>query len=199
MSHSNQEKFGEAVSHRNTMLRMKSTVRFAREALRHWAPRQWRFAAVVSLAFGVLIGVVTVLIPNPIFARDIEPVWWNYPVLLVTSILTGLLVTTYLRPPMVESTTGVTQPSVVDSTEKHSTRMGMVGSLLAWFAVGCPVCNKIAVIALGYSGAITWFAPVQPFLALAAVLLTGIALLWRLSGQVACPMPAATARKLETL
>ena len=75
--------------------------------------------------------------------------------------------------------------------------MGIAGSMLAWFAVGCPVCNKLALLALGYSGAITWFAPVQPFLALAAMVLTGAALVWRLRGQVACPVPATQARSLE--
>lgn len=61
---------------------------------------------------------------------------------------------------------------------------------LAWFAVGCPVCNKIALLALGYSGAITWFAPVQPLLAVAAMVLTAVALVWRLRGQVVCPLPS---------
>ncbi len=64
----------------------------------------------------------------------------------------------------------------------------MAGGMLAWFAVGCPVCNKLALLALGYSGAITWFAPVQPFLALGALVLTSVALVWRLRGQVACPV-----------
>lgn len=67
--------------------------------------------------------------------------------------------------------------------------MGLVGGVLAWFAVGCPVCNKIALIALGYSGAITWFAPVQPFLAGAAVILCAVALVIRLKGQVLCTLP----------
>ena len=62
----------------------------------------------------------------------------------------------------------------------------MIGTVLAWFAVGCPVCNKIALIALGYSGAITYFTPLQPILAVGALVLTGVALTWRLKGQVAC-------------
>ena len=50
----------------------------------------------------------------------------------------------------------------------------MVGGVMAWFAVGCPVCNKIALVAFGYSGAITYFAPIQPFLALGAMVLTAV-------------------------
>lgn len=35
------------------------------------------------------------------------------------------------------------------------------------FAVGCPACNKIAVILLGTSGALNLWAPVQPVLGVA--------------------------------
>lgn len=62
----------------------------------------------------------------------------------------------------------------------------LIGTVLAWFAVGCPVCNKIALLALGYSGAITWFAPMQPVLAALAVALCAIALVQRLKGMVVC-------------
>ncbi len=182
----------------NNSLGLKATVGFAGQALRAWTPRQWRIAALASVAFGLLIGVVTVLIPNPIFARDIEPVWWNYPVWIITSVLTGMLLTTYLRPAgEVREPEPIETPAGNEKIEKHSARMGIAGSMLAWFAVGCPVCNKIALLALGYSGAITWFAPVQPFLALAAMLLTGAALLWRLRGQVSCPMPVTKTDRLE--
>lgn len=75
--------------------------------------------------------------------------------------------------------------------ERRSSRMGVAGGILAWFVVGCPVCNKIALLALGYSGAITWFAPVQPLLAVVAMILTAVALVWRLRGQVSCPLPAS--------
>ena len=56
--------------------------------------------------------------------------------------------------------------------------------------MGCPVCNKIALLALGYTGALTWFAPFQPVLAVTALILATFALVWRLKGQLACPLPA---------
>ncbi|MFF8818449.1 hypothetical protein ACF07D_10695 [Leucobacter sp. NPDC015123] len=161
---------------------MRQRSELALRALRAWGPRQVFVAAGVAIGFAVLVGVATVLIPNPWFAREIETVWWNYPVWILTAIGVGLLTATYMRP---AGTGGVTETP----TERRSTRMGLAGGVLTWFAVGCPVCNKIALIALGYSGAITWFAPLQPVLAVAALLLTAIALVWRLSGQVACPMP----------
>lgn len=68
-------------------------------------------------------------------------------------------------------------------------RAGAVGGFLTYLAVGCPVCNKIALLALGYTGALQWFAPVQPVLAVAGVALLAYALRRRLAGEIACPLP----------
>lgn len=157
--------------------------------LRLWSRRQVRAAVVVAVAMAVVVGFVTVLIPNSLFARDIEPVWWNYPVWLITSALTGMLAATYVRA---EPRT-MHEPTSDEDADippwRRESRMGMAGGVLAWFAVGCPVCNKIALLAFGYTGALTWFAPIQPFLALGALVLTSVALLYRLRGQVVCPVP----------
>ena len=149
-------------------------------ALRSWTGRQFAVAAGATVVIALLMGVATVLIPNSLFTRDIPPVWWNYPVWLLTSLLAGLLLATYVRTD--------------EQTERRSGRFGVGGAVLGWFAVGCPVCNKIALIALGYTGALTWFAPLQPVLALGALLLTGLGLYWRLRGQVACPLPTREAQ-----
>lgn len=154
-------------------------------ALTWWTPRHVAVAVAASLAVAALIGVTSVLIPNPVFAREIPPVWWNYPVWLLTSAFSGMLVATYVRPAAPTRGDGPEE----DPEGRRSSRLGLAGGMLAWFAVGCPVCNKLALLALGYSGAITWFAPVQPYLALGALLLTGAALLLRLRGQVSCPLP----------
>lgn len=49
--------------------------------------------------------------------------------------------------------------------------------------------HKLALIALGYTGALQWFAPVQPFLGVAAVGLLLWALRARLQGHLACLTP----------
>ena len=69
-------------------------------------------------------------------------------------------------------------------------RAGGVGGLLAFFAVGCPVCNKLVLLALGTTGAMELFAPVQPLLALASVVLLAVALRSRLRNERACRLPA---------
>ncbi|MBO0595804.1 hypothetical protein I2485_13190 [Nesterenkonia sp. E16_7] len=173
----------------------KPSSALAVQALRSWTPRQIVIATIAAGVIGVLVGVATVLIPNAYFARDIPPVWWNYPVWILTSVFSGMLMATYVRPSSSErtssgaldhATAGEAEDRTSSSEERRTSRFGMTGMVLAWFAVGCPVCNKIALIALGYSGAITYFTPLQPILALGALLLTGLALIWRLKGQVAC-------------
>jgi hypothetical protein len=165
------------------------TLEAAAAALRSWTPRQHLAAAVFSVAFALLIGVPTVLIPNPVFGRQVPVQAWNYPVWIASSILGGMLAATYVRQSRREvDATAANEPA--DTVDAPS-RFGMVGGLLAWFAVGCPVCNKLALLALGYSGAITWFAPVQPYLAAAALLMTAGALLVRLRGQILCLTPRA--------
>lgn len=170
------------------MASLSTTLKLAWWGLKTWSSRQVVAAVIASLAVAVSIGVATVLIPNPVFGRDIAPVVWNYPVWILASALTGMLIATYVRP-----TPAAEGSSRSESKADRSGKLGLTGGILAWFAVGCPVCNKLALLALGYSGAITWFTPVQPFLAAAAILLSGLALMVRLKGQVACTVtpPAA--------
>lgn len=172
-------------------------------ALRAWTPRQYIAAAGFSVLFALLIGIPTVIIPNPVFGRDIPVLAWNYPVWILTSVLAGMLAATYVRPHRTDATGQAAKNSESDgSTGDDGTkqgRFGIAGTVLAWFAVGCPVCNKLALLALGYSGAITWFAPIQPFLAVGALLLTGGALFFRLRGQVYCPTRRKATKATDTI
>ena len=66
--------------------------------------------------------------------------------------------------------------------------------MLTLFAVGCPVCNKVVLLALGSSGALAWFEPIQPLLQLAAIGLLVWALLTRLNKAAVCAVPAGRSR-----
>lgn len=146
--------------------------------IRTWPLRRWVVAAVSAALTVLVVGVPTVLIPNPWFGRAVPPTWWAWPVLVLTAVLSGLVTATYIGSPAAPVGD---QPS----------RSGLVGGFLAYLAVGCPVCNKVALLALGSAGAIQWFAPVQPVLALAGIVLLGYALRRRIAGERACPVPAA--------
>lgn len=187
------------------------TLRLAWQGLGTWPGRTWAWALVASAGTAVLIGVPTVMIPNNIFGRDIPVVWWNYPVWILTSLLAGMLIATYIRTgpskkaaqasaaEAVSADDGTdSDDDLTDPTSQKQGKLAIGGSLLGWFAVGCPVCNKFALLALGYSGAITWFAPIQPFLGLAGLGLTAAALLLRLRGLVSCPLPNSRTKTAHT-
>ncbi len=112
----------------------------------------------VGIAIGVavftllVIAIPTDLIPNPIFTRQVEPAVWAWPVAVLTAVLAGVLIA-LPRP----------------SSCRPATRTGIIGGGLAYLAVGCPTCNHLVVLALGATGALTWFAPIQPYLALVAL------------------------------
>lgn len=150
------------------------------DALRMWTPRRWGIALVAGIAVAALVALPTAVIPNPIFGRAIEVTWWSYPVVILSGIFGGMLLATYIKEPGAEE---------IDKAAK----VGGVGGFLAFFAVGCPVCNKLVLLALGTSGAMTWFAPVQPFLAVASIILMAWALRIRLRGMTSCEMPKVTA------
>ena len=144
--------------------------------LRGWSARRWLVAAGTAVATVLFIAIPTDLIANPVFGRDVPPTWWAWPSLIVSSALAGLLAATYVRSPVAQDSPGA----------ERSRRRGLAGGLLTFFAVGCPVCNKLVLLALGYAGAMTWFQPVQPVLQLLAVTLLGLALVQRLRGELAC-------------
>jgi hypothetical protein len=150
------------------------------DALRLWSARRWMTALVAGLAVAALVALPTAVIPNPIFGRAIEVTWWSYPVVILSGILGGMLIATYVREPGQEE---------IDKAAK----VGTVGGFLAFFAVGCPVCNKLVLLALGASGAMSWFAPVQPFLAVASVIVMAWALHIRLKGMASCKVASPEA------
>ena len=154
------------------------------EALKSWTGARWRFAAVMAAVSALALGLPTDVIPNPVFGRQGTPVEpWAVPVLAITAVLSGLLFATYLQ------VGDTAEPDDVAGLDRPG-RFGSLGGLLTFFAVGCPICNKVVVIALGTSGALAWFAPIQPYLGLVALGLLAWALRVRLRGEVACTLEA---------
>lgn len=163
-----------------------------------WPARRLVVAVLAAAATVLIVAVPTALIPNPVFGREIAPEPWSWPTLWVTAVLAGALVATYVRSddgaraPHPATATG-SATAHADSADRLDTpsRAGMVGGFLGYLAVGCPVCNKLALLALGYTGALTWFAPLQPILAVAGIALLAYALLQRLAAESsgACATP----------
>ena len=139
------------------------------------------WTAVGTVVIGIVIAIPTAVIANPFFTRmtPVEPeqyVFW-----ILTSLISGALLATYVAPSFRRGVAG------------RATGAGLLGV----FAVGCPICNKLVVGLLGTSGALSYFAPVQPVIGVGAVALAGWALWVRLRrlADPACALPGpATAR-----
>lgn len=123
-------------------------------------------AAGVVLS-AIALGVPTAIIPNPLFHRIIEAGPSNYFFWASTSVVTGALLATYALPRAVKD---------------RAAEAGLGGGVLAYLAVGCPLCNKAVVALLGASGAVTIFQPIQPLLGALGLLLASMALAVRLRG-----------------
>jgi hypothetical protein len=134
----------------------------------------WVRAAFIAAASAVVIAVPTRLIPNGFFTRMTPTRPQDYAFLFVSSALVGL--TFAARP----STGG-------------AERSALTGGVGTYLAVGCPICNKVVVALLGASGAMSYFAPIQPILGVGAVALLFVALRRRLRAVNAesCPVPAS--------
>lgn len=135
-------------------------------------------AVAGTAATALLVGLPTDVVPNPVFGRAVAVTWWSYPTLAVVAVLAGLLLATYVRP----------EGRVEVDPQDRPARRGLVSGAVSLFAVGCPVCNKVVLLALGSSGAMTWFAPAQPLLAALSVTGLGWALRARLRAGRSCPV-----------
>ncbi len=144
----------------------------------------WPRAVVYGAVAAVLIGIPSDVIDTPIFGRPVETGWLDYVILVVTSGLIGLI---FAIRPAASGNDAVTEVAV----ERQGTST-IWGGFVSFLAVGCPVCNQAVVALVGISGALSWWAPVQPVVGLAALAL----LVWTLRKRlrtyqaVACPLPA---------
>lgn len=140
-------------------------------------------AVGVAVLTYFVIALPTAVVDNPVFGREIGVTSWSVTVIVISSILTGLLTATYVK-------------NDFSDENPRQLKIGGAGALLSYFAVGCPVCNKLALIALGYSGAIQYFAPIQPYLAVAGIALLAYSLRMRLNNEYSCSLPFQSTNKM---
>ncbi|MEU1273209.1 hypothetical protein [Streptomyces sp. NPDC005799] len=176
--------------------------------MRTWPLRRWLVAAAVTVLAALVIGVPTGVVSTPFYTRMTPVLWWNYPVWAFSSVLEGLVVATYVRPraaalpaqvgssliPLGEAAwnpaSGEVRSREERAAERPLTARALLGGIGSTLAVGCPICNKLVVLAIGVSGALSYWAPVQPVLALASVALLGYALVRRLRSAEVCALPS---------
>lgn len=138
-----------------------------------WKMRQWVAFVAGVIAASLVIGVPTGIVRSTLYTRMTPVLWWNYPVWFITSVLSGVLLASYVR----RRDSIKTEDGVVS---------GASGGLLSVFAVGCPICNKLVVLAIGYTGALQIFAPIQPILGIGSIALLFFAVHKRLGAPSVC-------------
>jgi hypothetical protein len=110
---------------------------------------------LVGVGSFVLFGVVTGLIPNPLYVRQVPRTVPDYLFLVLTSGFLGLY--TLQRP-----TDGRTD-------DRAATASTVVGFL----AFGCPICNAVLLALFSSSALMTYFDPLRPLLGVVSVGLFG--------------------------
>ena len=162
------------------------------------------WAAAWGIACLVAFGLVSAIIPNPVFGRQIPPEPFAIWVWIASAPLMGMIAATYTSP-----ATSRTEPTLLGAaagpvnalgpadalppadslhpappaSEARGTTLGTLAGFGAFLAIGCPVCNKIALVLLGTSGALTIFAPIQPLIGAASLILLAGTLAWRLRSR----------------
>ncbi len=145
------------------------------ELLRLDARTWWRAAAIAVVA-GLAIALPTRLVPNGFFRRMTPTRPLDYVFWIIASTLLGLVLA--LR---------------ATDAGRQDTK-ALTAGFGTFLAVGCPVCNKLVVALLGVSDALSIFAPLQPILGAASVILLIVALRTRLRLRAAsCLLPSQPA------
>ena len=121
--------------------------------------RGWLVATVAGITTLVLIGTPTAIIDNPFFFRQTPVRIQDYVIWVATGLLTGLIAGTFTL-----------------SAKSSASGKAVSGGFLSFLAVGCPICNKLVLLLLGTSGALTYFAPAQLYIGVASLALLGWAL-----------------------
>ncbi len=146
--------------------------------------RFWLVAALYAVGAALFIGVPTRLIPNSFFTRMTPTDPRDYLIWGISSALMGALFALSSLYPVAS----------VRETLHHigsGDLRAITGSIFSLLSVGCPVCNKIVVLALGVTGALTIFDPLRPFLGGAVLLTLGLTLFLRLRAlQQGCSLPS---------
>ncbi|AQL41808.1 hypothetical protein BV210_03345 [Halorientalis sp. IM1011] len=121
--------------------------------------RSWkRVLKAVAVGAGtfVLFGVVTGLIPNPLYVRMVPRTGLDY--LFLTLTAGALALYTFQRTP-----------------DGGDDRSAAAGTALGFLAFGCPICNAILLALFSSSALMTYLDPLRPVIgAVSVVVFAGL-------------------------
>lgn len=133
------------------------------------------WSALWSVVAMIAFGLLTAIIPNPVFGRGIAAEPFAVAVWLASAPLIGAVMATYVAP-LPPSAPAPLEPG----SRRDGSAFGTLGGLAAFVAIGCPMCNKIALVLLGTGGAASIFGPIQPLIGAVSLVLLAATLMWRL-------------------
>lgn len=113
-------------------------------------------ALAAALGVFVLFGVVTGLVPNPLYVRMVPRTPVDYAFLVTTSALVGVY---------------VYQRSTLEECDGDA--CAYAGAAGGFLAVGCPTCNALLLAAFSSSALMTYLDPLRPVFGLLAVVSLG--------------------------
>ena len=158
---------------------MRKNIEILVAGLSMFTPKAW-FMTTLAAATGLAaIGLTTAIFENWFFVRMTPVRAQDYVIWILSSVLMGLIVGSYLVASSTSSDGGI-----------------FSGGVLSVLAVGCPTCNKLVVLLLGTTGALTFFAPLQLYIGIGSVLLLGWTLLLRAKALTdTCSLSQVTAQQ----
>lgn len=146
--------------------------------LRSYSPAAWLLTLTGTGLALLLIGIPTRLIANGWFIRMTPARDQDYVILALSALLIGLIVGSF---------------ALGRATEAGDGKL-VSGGMFSYLAVGCPVCNKLVVLLIGTSGALTFFDPLQLYIGGGSVLLLAWTLVLRArSLTLGCAVAPTTA------
>ena len=110
--------------------------------------------AVVSIGSFLLFGLVTGLVPNPLYVRMVPRTLFDYTFLVLTSLFAGIYV--------------AQQPTTDRSGDD---RLALGSTLAGFLAFGCPICNVFLLALFSNSMLMTYLDPYRPLLGVVSVVL----------------------------
>jgi hypothetical protein len=140
----------------------------------------FHFITGIAAALGAfaLVGTLTALWPNPLFARSLPVQGFEVALLALQSLLIGAYV-------------AVRRPHC-------PVRKAGLGSALAFLGVACPTCNQLLLLVFGADLLAAYFEPARLYVALAGVLVTAIAVWAELRPRRASPRGSAASTGISS-
>ncbi|MFC4247712.1 hypothetical protein ACFOZ7_12175 [Natribaculum luteum] len=117
------------------------------------------WGTVAGIGVFLLFGIVTGLIPNPLYVRMVPRTPIDYLFLVLTALLAGVYTAQRLATEVAES-----RLEGEDDRTSSEDRWAMGGLIGGFLAVGCPICNVFLLTLFSSSALMTYFDPLRPLL-----------------------------------